>query len=331
MNRVHAAALLLSVFPVAAEAPFEAVPTRGDSYVLAWSTRTEASGGDLEVTMGGSPIPSTYLPDLEIRSVSTLDARVTETWLDDGSSWLRRYDEIEHLREGDVIQDGAGEPWSHDVVARAEERLVRFSRDGDDLEREFADDGAEEDFLDELEPALGLRALLPDEPVEVGGSWTVAGEDLALLWFPLGDAGWIVDEYTVSLLGFDITREEHAGELELVLEELDGALATCRLTGELERASQRPGDLTPVPVVSGAATDYIDESWELEGELVWDVELGRIVSLELEGEYDSVVVTEKDAGEPGPSYESSVHLTGTHRVEVTSEPSDEVLSPSDRD
>lgn len=160
-----------------------------------------------------------------------------------------------------------------------------------------------------------------------GARWDADGADLRALFEPGGDLGWVAeDEEAEALLLPEVQERVHEGELRLELEELvrvgGRRAARVALRGELVRETVRPGDLESVPVVDGTATETERLRWDVEGELVWDVEAGAPLALRLQGPLSSRTTTVRDPGQPGASYEHVFELEGSYAFVLEALPAD---------
>lgn len=294
-------------------------------------------GGQLEVVMNDQPVPSAFLPALDLRSDDTHRLEWVETRLSEPGAetalFLRRYEEAAWSNEGSMSMEAQGQaaeeqPWSVAADSPLVGQLLRCEADADGFEAEFADEAVRGVDLDELPADLGFAGLLPPEALAVGEGWEVEGERLAILFRFTEGLAYEIDAEAREQLGLEVDRIEVDGSLEFELREVRGALAHCRVEGELERVVERPGDLTPVPVVDGTATDTETTLWRVEGSFVWDLEAGALHALELEGETEQAIATVRDAGQPGPTYSSTFEVGGERRLSVSASAEDEALRPA---
>ena len=303
-------------------------PRAGSSRSMAIEATIEMDGGELSCVMDGNEVPSEYLPGLffEMTDVHTLE--LTETF--ERGGWLRSYDAVSWENDGSFSMDYNGaetsQPWSSVIQSPIEGRVVRLAHEEDgSISRAFADEGPDDaELLAGLRADLGLALLLPEGPVAQGATWTAAGSDLGVLFDPCGDLQWDMAPEGAQHLLPEFRSREHGGELELTLREIaaGGSRAHCRVQGVLTRTTEQPGDLGQVPVVDGTATDTVTETWELEGELVWDLASSALVSLELDGELRQDTLTERDPDQPGSTFESVLSVPGFYALSIACAPVD---------
>jgi hypothetical protein len=302
-------------------------PGPGAARALAVEVETVQHGGELEVEMDGSPVPSEYLPQLDLDLTDRRGLELVDTYADAAEGWVRAFEVLTWTNAGTMAMSGeqGDQEWPWDAAGESplEGRAVRFA---DGAAVAFAD-GRDGDaaLLAGLGADLGFGALLPDGPVELGAAWTVDGAELAGLFEPGGDLAWELPPEAAQHMLPDVRSREHAGELELVLERVEDGRAHCTVTGELVRTSVQAGDLTQVPVTEGTATDTVTATWEVAGHLVWHLAEERPVELALEGPFREATRTVRDEGQPGPTYESLFAIDGTRRLRAACEPGDDAV------
>ncbi len=315
------AAALLALAP-SSEVELVHAPASGTARTLTVETELGLDGGELICAMDGEDVPSEYLPELLFEMSDVRGMSLTETF--ESGSWLRSYDEVRWENDGSMGMDYGGQvqrfPWSAVAETPIEGRVVRLAGEDDgSLRREFEDGGSDDDeLLEGLRADLGLGVLLPGQAVAEGSSWSVDGAGLAVLFDPCGDLGWDLPPESASHLLPEILEREHGGELELTLREVDGTHAVCAVSGQLVRTTIQPGDLTSVPVAEGTATETVSETWEVEGELHWDLAADAVHSLDLHGDLRQEALTVKDPGQPGPDYESTFTVEGRYSLLIES-------------
>ncbi|MEM7310747.1 MAG: hypothetical protein AAF682_29000 [Planctomycetota bacterium] len=327
--------LLLAAAPLAGddEATLTFAPREGASRRLSIAVEQSLSGAELEVTMNGSEVPGQFLPEIKMELTDRRELALTETQTESGADgageWLRRYDELAWTNEGQMDMSGGGAdgayPWESTVDSPLEGRVLRFaSDDGESFDAAPADGEGDEDLLDGVEADLGLRRLLPTdgEPQAIGASWTVSGEGLAQLFEPGGNLGWELPPDMAQYMRLDYEERTHDGSLELTLTKIEGGdapRAICAVEGKLTRVTVQEGDLSQVPVTDGTATDTVEEAWEVEGQLVWDLAANQVAALTLSGPFLQETHTERDPDQDGPTYLSVFRLRGTHSFQLERE------------
>jgi hypothetical protein len=313
-------------------------PEEGAAWTKTCERSLELSFEELSVVMGGEPVPAEYLPELSIevseserrvftdRVIATKDGRHTRL--------ERSFEEIEVDKTSTTELTMMGqEPETTVAEGRGtsplEGETVVFSWNEDDEEYdvEWAEKDGAESALEGLVEDTDARALLPEDELEVGDSWSVAFEDVPLLFEVGGDLALELEGENVDEFVTEQDSEEHEGELELTLSQLresdDGAqLAVVEITGELVHRATAATDLERIPVVDGDATQDTISTFDLSGELLWDLSEGRLHALALHREIEMVIVVRKNEGQEGPDFESTHVLRGNATLEVTSTPAE---------
>ena len=274
-----------------------------------WSTDIElvrtCSGGELSVVMGGQEVPSMYLPKLKLDNREALQVQVTDTIdsADDSGAMrlVRRFDTAHREEAGEFIQgEESADSWSHDQDSPLLDRTVAFERTGAD--GEFTPSIADDDetpiaSLSELVALLPGARLTPDEAIEIGDTWIVDDESLSGFFTPVGNLDF-------EAIDGEVPVRATAGKLTLELESIEDGQAHVRIEGELSESSSREIDLERIPVTDGTGEETTTWSFEVEGALQWDLELGRCRSLALGGPGNLTIEIRRDESLEGPTYAS---------------------------
>ena len=293
-------------------------PAPGTARAIEVELGLELAGGELEVVMNGQPVPGTYLPELELAYEDERRLVVRELHGEQGELW-RRLDQVTHLHTGDFLMEMPGadpveHAWDEGGQSELEGALLRLVRGEDGLELAEVAKGPEPP--EAMRHDLSFAALLPGGPVEIGDRWEVEEEQLDTLLDPCGELGVELPEDTRRELRLDHDERSVGGRLTVTLVSVEEGVAVLELEGELERVTVAPGDLTPVPVVDGDATDTTTERLILEGTCRWDLAAGALLELELDGACELSTRTLRDPDQPGPSYESTFGQDGSWSLSV---------------
>ena len=170
-------------------------------------------------------------------------------------------------------------------------RSIRFDLDDDRGAFAVTFDGGEHsgDSVEGFVADMDLRTFLPDGEVAEGDSWSLAEGALSSIVAPGGPMGidmppgpvWVVDRIPAHLWVDELEGRltaTHAG----VIETEGVRLARVRVAGTIETRSSRQAG----PDRDGLWTrmEYAARArYELAGELLWDLEVGGMRSLELSG------------------------------------------------
>lgn len=231
---------------------------------------------------------------------------------------------------------GYSESSQADESSELEGLGVLFRSDGEDIQAEFAEGSTgDEEWLEDLRMDLEFASALPDRAVEEGDEWEIPLEFLDLLEAPAGDVQLAADaeEFGMGEPGADSEAEEQLeGYIRGTfagLRELDGRqlalieleLAVSRTTEitdfvDFEIEEEVPEDEEVVfPEIESLEQEFTTTG---EGEILWDVEAGRMVSLQVTCDLEQVeltIMTLEMDGESLEFEEESITL-GTESYEV---------------
>ncbi|MFT5052265.1 MAG: hypothetical protein ACI8QZ_003698 [Chlamydiales bacterium] len=313
-------------------------PEQGSRWLRVFECSTTAEFDELSVVMGGQPIDSQFLPQIEVEFRDTLHLEVTDELR--GVELARPT--LVHRTYGDVWREveesmevvgmgGADGPSVSQGEGRSplEGRTVAFewSEDGEDVAASWVERESDDDLLEGLVGDLDLLAWLPEGAVKVGDSWTVPASMMDGLLVPGGELS--IELEGQNLETFEPKGDDDAeldGDLVLRLEEIQDAdgrrFAVVSIEGDFTSELTYAGDLEDVPVADGttSVTDKIE--YELEGELIWDLNFAIMSALEVTAETLTTSHAIKDDGQEGPAFESIATLLGETRVSITVEPAD---------
>ncbi len=197
---------------------------------------------------------------------------------------------------------------------------------------------AQEAWLSRMQGDLDLSFLLPEGPVAPGAQWEVAPETMRALLDPGGDVrfedqkGYGVIQRT---LGFGIGGGLHrvfgglcSGSVSVELKAVEGKLATLALRLERVRFVRDANmySLEHILRREELADLKVDNArlvleFTGTGSLVWDLEQGRAVSLNLDvGEKVESRISMK--GLEDRTVQEDLHMSGTFRARYTAAPFD---------
>lgn len=316
-----AAPLLIAAAPTEESVSMTFAPAEGLSISHDVKVQRSFEISDLAVKMDGNDVPAQFLPELSFEYQVALSMRLTDAFLkaEQGleGPWRRRT--LKDLNDTFSMEmDYAGEVTTMDAEASSgldgAAFLIGRDEDGEVVTRWADDESGDDQLLDRVQPEIDLAGLLPEEAVEVGSAWeadaAALGEVLSLgSQLPWTWSG--VSEEDIPSPG----EAAYTGDLELRIIDIrleDGATyATASFQGDMTETSSKPTDLEKVPVADGTATETTTLTFAVEGEFTWSITGKHLVSFHLEGEGDGEQVTERDAGQPGPTYSSTMQMMGT--------------------
>lgn len=288
------------------------------------SCATLRESGDFQVKMGGSPVPAQYLPAIEIELTTeaalVVQDEVIEVEAGHPAKLVRHYETIRGGGTfGMTIDPEVSESanWNHEPEVSGGDVEFRWNAKDGSYEREVLGSEQQPEELAQLDARLDLAGFLPEETLSVGSAWDVEIAELEKLLHPGGSL-----EMTVArdLDQSSFKPTSSSGELRATLKNVrseGGAqVAVIVLEGSYTLEEERATNLDQVPVADGSATEIGTSQIELEGELLWSLDAGRAVSLELQGDLDYELETVKDEGQEGASYSSTMGFSGEVKIAV---------------
>ena len=234
---------------------------------------------------------------------------------------VRTFETIDSTREDEIEMPSGTESKSTAAESELEGLQVSFDWDADegDYVASFSEDGGDEELLEGLEASIDAALFLPEGPVQEGDSWELPASAFALFLAPGGhlkvetaQRSWS-DAAVASVRGLegDVTCTAGA-EVELNGERL----MEIMLVVDVETSVELEGDVS-----EGEARN--ETSYELSGLLLWNLEQGRLNSVELAGDVRMLGVTVKtvEMGESSFETERRYEIAGEASIslEVESE------------
>ena len=325
---IGAAALLgLAAQPVDDSVKLHFSPAAGSAVEHEITIHTEFHGGDLAVKMGGSDVPANFLPKLEFSLDSKTSATVSDEYLTaeegiDGPWRKRTITDPSEAFTMEMSMDSESFDFGAEGTSElsGEPFFIGRDEDGETIARWADKDSALSTELLELQrPDCDLAGILTEDAVSTGDTWEADASALAgVLDFSRG-LPWTWSGSDPSQVP-PVGTAEWTGDLELTVNEIKGEgdemHCTVSITGEAIEVVTKPGDLSQVPVADGTATETTTTTYQVEGEFTWNVTVGHLVALNLEGDGEGEQLTVKDAGQPGPEYQSTTQHTAKLSVDL---------------
>jgi hypothetical protein len=236
----------------------------------------------------------------------------------------RTFEEISQSRSQSVDGPMGSNSQDDDGSSELAGTAVVFTWNADEETWDVAfaeDEKADEELLEDLEFDVHFTDFLPSGPVSEGDSWEVPASALNFLNDPGGDLQIVWDSEKDQEKDDDDDMGQQFDEnmegtitckLAAVTEEAGERVATIELVVETETSGSRDQDFD-TPQVSGTSEEKIDITFELEGELRWNLDAHHAIGLTLEGPITYTVNTNQN-GEG----EMSVELEATQSFEGTS-------------
>jgi hypothetical protein len=259
---------------------------------------------EMSMTFGGEEVPPDHFEGLEetIAYEETLVVRDRFGPPGDGrpQSLVRTYEELGGVQTFETAEQEAERPQSSELEGLA----VRFTWDEDEqvYERSFEDDEGDDELLEPLLEDMDMRAFLPEDDVDEGDSWELAPEVFRNVNRPGG----------VDLV--DESGERNSEMDEQMDENLDGTIEAT-FAGVREEDGVRIGVLEISIDVATQGEEELETddgatvlrtaelSYELEGELWWDLDGGSLLSFELDGDVGMTSTNEAEVDLGGGAME----------------------------
>ncbi len=208
-----------------------------------------------------------------------------------GTKVARTYDTLEDSSTQTVsMPDGQG---GEDVTEGESElagATVVFSWDADEEGYAAAfgeDEEGDEDLLEDLEGDADFLFMFPGEELEVGDSWEVGAEVFTLITSPSGDLKIDSEDESDEDNQFGEQFEDNlSGDFEVTLESIEDGVAKVVFEGvvdteiELEREAPE-GAPEGLELQQG-----FEFSFDVSGTLLWNMESGIAVSMEMEADVE---------------------------------------------
>lgn len=320
-------------------------PREGARLTKTFKVELEINLDDMEVTINGESPPG-GIPEIESTTNVTVQTTVTDTYVaarDGRATELRRtFDELSSDTETSVKNPFQGsQDFEVGASSELEGKTVVFKWNGESEEYDvsFAEDDADadEELLVDLAEDMDLRAFLPGRPVSEGDSWQVEPARLVSVLAPGGDLKMIPEELPggMEMPGNDLGLADQLGDLE--------GSCTATYRGVREVGGRRAGvialsidvkstkDITELMMEAAEANKPegmgfeqeiqsadVESEFKLEGELLWDLEAGTLLSLDLSGESSSIMDIAATISAMGDEMEAeqAIYLSGEMRITV---------------
>lgn len=325
------ATLLLSCAFVVAPLAIEWKPKAGSEFERTFALDTRLELEKRVLSIDGEPTDDGEDEEFAIRSHAT----ESYVFVDELSSvvksrpakLVRRFESLAQSDETSVESGGESESAVTKFESALEGRSVRFTWDDEcgEYEREFVlakdekGSATDEELLAGLVEDLDLRGMLPKAPVEPGDTWDVDVRALDRLFRPGGD---------LHLLASD--DEGEGQDFERHIDAAIDATLKGSVTAKFASVREVDGRKCAVIAIEGRSTangDFDDDelggvtielSSEAEGEIVWDVAAGHVVSASLEAAVRTRYVRKLEFDLEGETthFEDDMTFAGTTKVEL---------------
>lgn len=292
----------------------------------------ELVGTEIKVIVDGEENEHPPGPEMEMSMKETESVSFTDVYakVDAGRvvELSRTFLELSTISANRIV-DPDGEEYADETPGTSElegaKVWFRWDEENGEYGARFDEESEDrgDELLEDLEAVADLTWFLPDEEVEEGDRWEIDVEAFRQLSSLSGDLKvHSEDDEGADEFGeqFDDNLE---GELEGKLVELRGEgderVAVIELVAKLHTEVEIEGEDT-TEEMEGASTDRWEFSFELEGELLWDLAAGRARHLDLAGEVETTMATRREFSGDGHElcFETKHRFEGevTYAVEV---------------
>lgn len=257
------------------------------------ATKLELQSISMEFGDEEQEVPDEQLPEVVLED-SELIVFTDEYLAVDGGRGTRvarTFDTLEDSSTQTVsMPDGEG----GEEVAEGESELtgttIVFSWDEDEEAYTSAfgeDEEADEDLLEGLEGDADFLFMFPGEEVEIGDSWEVEAKVFTLISSPSGDLKIDSEDEADDDDEFGEQFEDNlSGEFDVTLESIEDGVAKVVFEGVVDTEIELERE-TPEDAPEGLELQQSFEfSFDVSGTLLWNMEEGIAISMELEADVE---------------------------------------------
>ncbi len=268
------------------------------------ATKLELQSISMEFGDEEQEVPDEQLPEVVLED-SELIVFTDEYLAVDGGRGTRvarTFDTLEDSSTQTVsMPDGEG----GEEVAEGESELtgttIVFSWDEDEEAYTSAfgeDEEADEDLLEGLEGDADFLFMFPGGEVEIGDSWEVEAAVFTLISSPSGDLKIDSEDEADDDDEFGEQFEDNlSGEFDVTLESIEDGVAKVVFEGVVDTEIELERE-TPEDAPEGLELQQSFEfSFDVSGTLLWNMEEGIAISMELEADVEMTTSNTQTMGE----------------------------------
>ncbi|MDG1050637.1 MAG: hypothetical protein P8M11_16005 [Planctomycetota bacterium] len=268
------------------------------------ATKLELQSISMEFGDEEQEVPDEQLPEVVLED-SELIVFTDEYLAVDGGRGTRvarTFDTLEDSSTQTVsMPDGEG----GEEVAEGESELtgttIVFSWDEDEEAYTSAfgeDEEADEDLLEGLEGDADFLFMFPGEEVEIGDSWEVEAAVFTLISSPSGDLKIDSEDEADDDDEFGEQFEDNlSGEFDVTLKSIEDGVAKVVFEGVVDTEIELERE-TPEDAPEGLELQQSFEfSFDVSGTLLWNMEEGIAISMELESDVEMTTSNTQTMGE----------------------------------
>lgn len=278
---------------------------------------------DMSLAFNGEEIDTSEMgvPEFSLRDEESI--RFTDVFVktgDDRPTLVHRtFDELTKMStQSGTSPEGDEEVLEDPGTSELEGKTVAFTWDADEEEyvAAFVEDEGDEDLLEELQFSGYLAGFLSDGDVEEGDRWEVEASFFDVLTEPCGDLKFVLESKKDDEDEDDTWGEQFSENLdgEFFVEfggmrDEDGtSVAVLILTAEVTTEIVQEQEIDE-EMFSGTTTSTFSFSFDMEGELLWNVEAKRPYALTFNGDVEFEIEEETElSGDHGEMKQTTVQL-----------------------
>lgn len=317
-------------------------PAEGLRLTKSFNLNVTSTIDDMEMIVNGSEQEA---PPMEVETVQSFAITVTDHYVKTeggrATKLERTFDGLSGEMEIAMQHPFMG---NMDTEATSESDLegltVVFSWNEEDeaYDIAFSEDDADEDeeLLEGLDADMDLRGFLPTGPVSVDDSWSFDPNVLTGILAPGGDLSLLPQDLPAEMdMGSGLDYSKFLGEVEgdctavyegqkRVDERTIAVIAVTMevssnndITEFMAEAAEKSAGASGMDIEQDVQSADITLEFELEGELLWDVESRHIYSLTLSGTTESVMDIAANIAAMGQEMEVEQAMYSSGEIEVS--------------
>jgi hypothetical protein len=219
-----------------------------------------------------------------------------------GARIARTFDSLEDSSSQTVsMPDGQGGEDLTEGESELTGTTVVFTWDEDEEGYAAAfgeDEEADADLLEGLEGDADFLFMFPGEEIEVGDSWEVEAEVFTLITSPSGDLKIDSEDESDDDDEFGEQFEDNlSGEFEVTLESIEDGVAKVVFEGVVETEIELDREAPEEAPEGLELFQGFEFSFDVSGTLLWNMEAGIAISMEMEADVEMNASNTQTVGE----------------------------------
>jgi len=299
----------------------------------------EMSVVDMIISMNGEELPPEMLGDVESTSIDSFSATLHDVFsAADGGRATRFVRTYRGLSGNSAMEGGMMEMMGESDLDRSlsselegEEVIFTWDAEAEEYTAAFPEEStADEELLEDLVGDLEMAEFLPRAAVSVGDEWDIDLEHFELIVEPGGEFHLTPEGEEVQFDEMEEQIEEadveptYEGSLIGKLLSVEERIATIEITAEIEMLLDLSGVIDPMTqemegmeLLITPVELVVERTAEGTGTLLWDLEKGRMISLEFEAEVVEISTNSVEIEVMGETMEQYQEVTQEGTVQVS--------------